>query len=162
MRPGKKLVRPGETFEFHAVVLDAAGFSLPLSPVWKILSPRPALELSSAGKITVPSNAPESSVELQATLAGRSVKVLVEIASSERYDALLAQKGLNAEGESSEAAVARIATTVIGGASVTTTDDSQRRRILFVGVVGGAAKGVARRHEGGPRSMVEAEFRRGQ
>lgn len=139
VRPGKKLVRPGESFEFHAVVLDAAGCTLALSPVWKILTEHAALELGSAGKITVPSSAPESSVELQATLAGRSVKVLVEIASSERYDALLAQKGLNAEGESSEAAVARIATSAIGGGSVVTNDDSQRRRILFVGVVGGAA-----------------------
>ena len=97
------------------------------------------LELSGPGKVHVPEGAAESTVELQATLAGRSAKVVVEVASQERYDALLAQKGLNAEGESSDAAVARIATTAIGGGSVVTRDDSQRRRIVFVGVVGGTA-----------------------
>jgi predicted nucleic acid-binding Zn ribbon protein len=137
VRPGKKLVRPGESFEFHSAVLDAAGCTLPLSPIWKVVTEHAALELSSAGRIKVPETAPESTVELQATLAGRSARVTVEIAS--RYDALLAKKGLNAEGESSDAAVARIATSAIGGASVVTRDDSQRRRAIFVGIVGGAA-----------------------
>ncbi|MES1177729.1 MAG: zinc ribbon domain-containing protein [Myxococcales bacterium] len=139
VRPATKLLRPGESFEFHTAVLDAAGCALALSPVWKIITPQAALELSGPGKIHIPDGAPESSVDLQATLAGHSAKVVVEIASQERYDALLAQKGLNAEGESSEASVARIATTALGGGSVVTRDDSQRRRILFVGVVGGTA-----------------------
>lgn len=139
VRPAKKLLRPGERFEFHTVVLDAAGCSLPLSPVWKIVSGAGALELTGPGKVQVANSAPESAVELQATLAGRAAKVIVEIASQDRYDALLAQNGLNAEGESSDVAVARIATSAIGGGSVVTHDDSQRRRIVFVGIVGGAA-----------------------
>ena len=139
VRPSRKLLRPGESFEFHTSVLDAAGCTLALSPVWKVLTEHAALELSGPGKVRVPDGAAESTVELQATLAGRSARVVVEIASQERYDALLAQKGLNAEGESSEAAVARIATSALGGGSVVTHDDSQRRRIVFVGVVGGSA-----------------------
>jgi hypothetical protein len=139
VRPATKLLRPGESFEFHSAVLDAAGCALPLSPVWKVVTDHAAIELTGAGKVHVPDGAAESTVELQATLAGRAAKVVVEIASQERYDALLAQKGLNAEGESSEAAVARIATTALGGGNVVTHDDSQRRRILFVGVVGGTA-----------------------
>ncbi len=139
VRPATKLLRPGESFEFHTSVLDAAGCALPLSPVWKVISEHAPLELSGPGKVHVPDDAPESTVDLQATLAGRSARVVVEIASQQRYDALLAQKGLNAEGESSEAAMARIATTALGGGNVVTRDDSQRRRILFVGVVGGTA-----------------------
>ena len=99
-------MRPGESFEFHTLVLDAAGCGLALSPVWKVVSDHPALELSGPGKIRVPEDAPESTVELQATLAGHSARVVVEVASQQRYDALLAQKGLNAEGESSDASVA--------------------------------------------------------
>jgi hypothetical protein len=132
-------MRPGERFEFHAVVLDSAGCGLALSPVWKVLTDHAALELLGPGKIHVSDDAAEATVELQATLAGHSAHVVVEIASQQRYDALLAQKGLNAEGESSDAAVARIATTSIGGGSVVTGDDSQRRRVVFVGVVGGTA-----------------------
>jgi len=139
VRPARKLLRPGDSFEFHTSVLDAAGCAVPLSPLWKVVGEHASLELSGPGRVKVPDSAAESTVELQATLAGHSARVTVEIAAKDRYDALLAQKGLNAEGESSEAAVARIATTALGGGSVVTRDDSQRRRIIFVGVVGGTA-----------------------
>ncbi|MEI9938181.1 MAG: hypothetical protein WDO69_13255 [Pseudomonadota bacterium] len=139
VRPARKLLRPGDSFEFHTSVLDAAGCAVPLSPVWKVLGEASSLELSGPGRVKVPDSAAESTVELQATLAGHSARVTVEIASKDRYDALLAQNGLNAEGESSEVAVARIATSALGGGSVVTRDDSQRRRIIFVGVVGGTA-----------------------
>jgi hypothetical protein len=139
VRPSRKLLRPGDSFEFHSSVLDAAGCAVPLSPFWKVVGEHPSLELSGPGRVKIPDSAAESTVELQATVAGHSARVTVEIASKDRYDALLAQKGLNAEGESSEAAVARIATSALGGGSVVTRDDSQRRRIVFVGVVGGTA-----------------------
>jgi len=139
VRPRRKLLRPGESFEFHASVLDGAGCALSLSPAWKVLGEHATLELTAPGRVHIAENAGESTVELQATLAGRSASVVVEIASRERYEALLAQDGLNAAGESSEAAVARIASTAIGGGSGVTHDDSQRRRLLFVGVVGSAA-----------------------
>jgi hypothetical protein len=139
VRPARKLLRPGDSFEFHTSVLDAAGCALPLSPLWKIVGEHPPLELSGPGRVKVPATAAESTVELLATLAGRAAHVTIEIASKDRYDALLAQKGLNSEGESTEAAVARIATSALGGGSVVTPDDSQRRRIIFVGVVGGTA-----------------------
>jgi len=139
VRPAKKLLRPGDSFEFHTSVLDAAGCAVSLSPLWKVVGEHAALELSGPGRVKIPDSAAESSVELLATLAGHSARVTVEVASKERYDALLAQNGLNAEGESSDVAVARIATSALGGGSVVTRDDSQRRRIIFVGVVGGTA-----------------------
>ncbi|HKO49770.1 MAG TPA: zinc ribbon domain-containing protein [Polyangiaceae bacterium] len=139
VRPARKLLRPGDSFEFHATVLDAAGCTVPLSPLWKVVGEHASLELAGPGRIKIPESAAESTVELLATVAGHSARVTVEVASKDRYDALLAQKGLNAEGESSEAAVARIATSALGGGSVVTRDDSQRRRIVFVGVVGGTA-----------------------
>jgi len=139
IRPARKLLRPGDSFEFHTSVLDAAGCAVPMSPLWKIVGNHPPLELSGPGRVKVPESATESTVELLATLGGHSARVTVEIASKDRYEALLTQKGLNAEGESSEVAAARIATSALGGGSVVTRDDSQRRRIIFVGVVGGTA-----------------------
>ncbi len=139
VRPAQKLLRPGETFEFHVRVLDAAGCALPLSPGWRVLTEHAAVELIAPGRVRVPESAGEATIELQATLAGHAARVVLEIASLARYDALLAQKGLNAEGESNDAAVARIATTALGGGKVVTGDDAQRRRLLFVGVVGGSA-----------------------
>jgi hypothetical protein len=139
VRPARKLLRPGDSFEFHTSVLDAAGCAVPLSPSWKVVGDPASLELLGPGRVKIPDSAPESTIELQATLAGHAARVTVEVASKDRYDALLAQKGLNAEGESSDVAAARIATSALGGGSVVTRDDSQRRRIIFVGVVGGTA-----------------------
>ena len=139
VRPARKLLRPGDKFEFHTSVLDAAGCTLALSPLWKVVGEHASLELTGPGRVKIPDSAAESTVELLATLAGHSARITVEIASKDRYEALLAQNGLNAEGESSEVAVARIATSALGGGSVVTRDDSQRRRIIFVGVVGGTA-----------------------
>jgi hypothetical protein len=139
VRPAQKLMRQGERFEFHASVLDAAGCPLALSPVWKVLGDHPALDLTGPGKVHVPDDAADATFELEASLAGHSARVVVEIASQQQYATLLAQKGLNAEGESKDVAAARVATTAIGGSSVVTADDSQRRRVVFVGVVGGAA-----------------------
>jgi len=139
VRPSRKLIRPGESFEFKASVLDEAGCVLSVAPQWKVVTENAAVTLAGPGKVTVPADAAEATVELQATVAGRAVGVTVEVASRDRYDALLVQSGLNAEGESSEVAAARIATSTIGTDSVVAHDDSQRRRVLFVGVVGGAA-----------------------
>ncbi len=139
VRPAQKLMRPGESFEFKVRVLDAVGCALALSPAWKVLSENAAVELTAPGRVHVPESAGEATILLQATLAGHAARVTLEIASLARYDALLAQRGLNAEGESNDAAVARIATTAIGGGSVVAADDAQRRRVLFVGVVGGSA-----------------------
>lgn len=139
VRPARKLLRPGDSFEFHTSVLDSAGCAVPLSPLWKVVGEHASLELAGPGRVKVRDSAAESTVELLVTLTGHSARVTVEIASKDRYDALLALKGLNAEGESSEVAAARIATSALGGGSVVTRDDSQRRRIVFVGVVGGTA-----------------------
>ncbi|HEY2407620.1 MAG TPA: zinc ribbon domain-containing protein [Polyangiaceae bacterium] len=139
VRPSRKLIRAGESFQFRALVLDAAGCATGATPTFHLLTPDSTLTLTSRGLITVPDNAPESTVELQASLGERSVRVEVEIASAARYDALLAQDGLNAAGESNDAAVARIATSSIGSGKATAPDDSGRRRALFVAVVGGVA-----------------------
>ncbi len=139
VRPSRKLIRPGESFAFHAEVLDENGCALGLLPTWKVVTLQAPLELTGPGKIQVPNDAPEATVELQAAVGSRAARVVVEIASQERYDALLAQDGLSPSGESNDAAVARIATTAIGGGSGVAHDDSQRRRVLFVGVVGGVA-----------------------
>ena len=139
IRPARKLLRPGESFEFHSSVLDRAGCLLALTPVWKVVTEPAPFELVGPGRIKVAESAGEATVELQASLAGRSTRIIVQIASRDKYEALLERGGLNAAGESDEAAVARIATSSIGGASVVTGDDSRKRRILFVGVVGGSA-----------------------
>lgn len=136
VRPSRKLMRPGESFTFRAGVVDRAGCALGLAPAWRVVTGGNAVELTGAGKVTVAENAPESEARLQASVGDRAVSVVVEIVSGERYDALLQQGSFNAEGESSEAAVARIATGSIGARSTVARDEAQGRKIAFVAIVG--------------------------
>jgi hypothetical protein len=139
VRPSRKLMRPGETFQFRALVVDEANCFLTVEPTWKLVTPTPSVRVLPKGKVEVQADAPEANIELEAAIAGKSLKVLVEVVSGERYEALLQQNGFTPEGESTDAIALRIATGSIGARSAIARDNVQRRRILFVSVIGGAA-----------------------
>ncbi len=138
VRPSRKLMRPGETFTFRATVVDAVGCPLQIAPTWRVVGRTGSVQLSGAGKVSVADDAAEGEVQLQATVADRSVPLVVEVVSRERYDALLERQSLNAEGESSDAAVARV-TSSIGsrGGVVVQPEESRGKRFAFVAVIGG-------------------------
>jgi hypothetical protein len=139
VRPSRKLMRPGESFTFRANVVDRAGCSVGVAPIFRLQAKNPHVELTSTGKISVAEAAPESEVHLQASVGDRALAVVVEIVSRERYDALLEQGTFNAEGESAEAAVARIASSSMGSRSGVTTDNSRAQRIRLVALIGALA-----------------------
>ncbi len=137
-RPSRKLLRTGETFQFHAIVRDAAGCVTTTPTAWSIA---PAIDnvrratIDAAGRVTVPDDATEGSVEAIATAAGRSARVTIEVASAARYDELLAQSGLNSAGEADTASVTVLETESIGGRDTPAEDTAHRRRSIFIGVV---------------------------
>lgn len=139
VRPSRKLMRPGESFEFRTTVVDAQGCALPVTPSWRVLSGASALNVTAPGKVTANANATESKVTLEVTLGDRSVRVEVEIASKERYDALLQAQGLDQSGESQEAAVLRVASESMGAREVVARDQAPGKTRWFVGLAGGAA-----------------------
>src|SRR5690606_24962736 len=122
-----------------AAVVDRAGCPLAITPVWRVLNGGKAVELKAPGKVTVAEDAPEVEARIQAAVGDRAVGVVVEVVSRERYDALLRQGTFNAEGESTEAAVARIATNSIGARSSVAQEDARGQRIAFVAIVGSMA-----------------------
>lgn len=139
VRPSRKLMRPGESFTFRANVVDKAGCSVGVMPVFRLRGKAEHVELTSAGKITVAEGAPESEVHLQAEVGDRALAVLVQIVSLERYDALLEQGTFNAEGESADAAVARITSGSLGSRSGVTADNSRAQKIRLVALIGALA-----------------------
>jgi hypothetical protein len=139
VRPSRKLMRPGEEFEFRARVLDAAGCALPSTPSWKLVGEPGSVSIPSPGKVRIAADAPETEVTISVGVAGRSVDVVVEIAASARYDALLRQGAFNQAGESEDVAVTAIASGSIGAGSASVDDRSNNRRRLFVAAVGGLA-----------------------
>jgi hypothetical protein len=139
VRPSRKLMRPGESFEFRTTVVDARGCPLPVTPTWRVLSGASAVNVNGAGKVTAKPNAPETEVTLEVTLGDRSVRIEVEIASKERYDALLQAQGLDEKGESKEAAELRVASESMGAREVVARDEAPSKTRWFVALAGAAA-----------------------
>jgi hypothetical protein len=139
VRPSRKLMRPGESFEFRVSVLDARGCPLPVTPTWRVISGAHLLNVTAPGRITANPNATESEATLEVTLGDRSVRVDVEIAAKDRYDALLQARGLDESGESKDAAVLRVASESMGAREVVARDESPGKTRWFVGIAGACA-----------------------
>lgn len=139
VRPSRKLMRPGDEFTFRSAVLDATGCALTAPVAWHLATAGAPAQLLGPGRLHVDDDAGEGEFTLSAVVAGRAANVVVEIASKERYDALLRHGGFDDSGESGEAAVAVIASGSIGARDARAVDDARARRQLFIGVVGGAS-----------------------
>jgi hypothetical protein len=139
VRPSRKLMRPGESFEFRTAVVDARGCAVPVTPTWRVISGGSVLSISAPGHVAADPAAPESEATLEVTLGDRSVRVAVEIAAKDRYDALLQARGLDESGESKEAAVLRVASESLGAREVVARDASPGKTRWFVAIAGALA-----------------------
>lgn len=145
VRPSRKLVRVGESFAFHARVLDSAGCPTPTAIRWSIGpvrtdGPAPAIapSIDGTGKLTIaPQDLTEASFDVVATANGRSARASVEVTSPANYEALLTKSGLDTNGERAEPAVAVLATTSLGASDAAAEDNAHRRRFLFVAIIAG-------------------------
>jgi len=136
VRPSRKLMRAGESFSFRTTVVDARGCALPVTPTWNVLGGATALKVTAPGSVTASADASETEVTLEVTLGDRSVRVLVEVTSKERYDALLHAGGFDESGESKEAAVLRVASESMGAREVVARDEAPSKKRLFVAAAG--------------------------
>jgi hypothetical protein len=143
VRPARKLVRAGEEFAFRAIVADAAGCVVHAKPTWAIESGQGQGELSQTGVVKVNASATEGEMRLTASVAGRSASVVVEVATTTRYDSLLKSGAFNAAGEVDEAASVTIASQSIGAAPTVAKDLASDRKHIFVALVGAVAAALA-------------------
>ena len=139
VRPAKKLLRAGEEFSFRALVYDASGCLVYAKPTWAVETGADHVELTQPGTVHVKDDAPEGEATLTASVGGRSALVTIEIASTDRYDALLKSGAFNAAGEVDEAASVAIASSSIGAGSAIAEDTASRRKRIFVAIVGAIA-----------------------
>jgi hypothetical protein len=78
----------------------------------------------------------DGTFEVIASAAGRSARAVVQLASPENFDALLAQSGLDAKGERDEPSVVNLATASIGASNAVAQDGTRRRRLTFLSIIG--------------------------
>jgi hypothetical protein len=135
VRPARKLIRAGEQFEFRAIVSDSHGCVLGAKPTWAIETGTDQGEVSQNGLVKVASGAAEGEMRLTASVAGKSTAVVVEIASTARYDALLKSGVFNAEGEVDKPAAVQIASQSIDAAPAVAKDLASDRKRMFVAFV---------------------------
>ena len=145
VRPSRKLLRLGDSFSFHGVVVDAQGCATPTPIQWSV-GPiafhdgqehvgRPTVD--SAGKVVVPRDAfADAAFDVIATAGGRAAHASVEATSPANFEALLAQSGLDSKGERAEPSTAALATSSIGAPRANAEDSASRRRATFATVVG--------------------------
>ena len=137
VRPSKKLLRTGETFQFRALVLDGKGCATKTATTWKLSPDAPAgVTVDSKGLVTIGPGVPEGHVEIVVSAAEKETRVAVEVTSPAHYDDLLARSGLNASGENDAAAVVTIASTSIGAGEGRVEDRAKTRRWVFLGIIG--------------------------
>jgi hypothetical protein len=148
VRPSRKLLRLGQTFAFRGLVVDANGCAT-ATPIQWTLGPitfedhqphaaHPSIDAS--GRLSAPEgDFADATFDVVASAAGREARASVETTSSTNYEALLAQSGLDSNGEREEPAVTVLATSSIGASRTRAEDGASRRRITFISVVGGLA-----------------------
>ncbi|MGA2448856.1 MAG: bZIP transcription factor [Polyangiaceae bacterium] len=141
--PSRKLLRAGETFAFRAAVVDAHGCPTATPIAWAIGpiefadgQPRPARALiDESGRVTLAvADFGDATFDVLATAAGRTARASVRVASAADYQALLAESGLDPNGESGEASVTDMATSTIG-ASGARIAEGVRRREWFIAAI---------------------------
>jgi hypothetical protein len=148
VRPSRKLLKLGDSFAFRAVVLDASGCPTGTPIKWSVADlafadgqahpAQPSIDAS--GKLTVPdTDFADATFTVVATAAGKSARASVQATSGAQYEALLAQSGLDSNGELDTPAVAILATSSIGGGDARVQDGAKKRRYVFIGVVASLA-----------------------
>jgi hypothetical protein len=140
------LLKLGDTFVFHAVVLDSGGCPTGTAIQWNVgpvtfkdgQAHAGVPTIDASGNLTIPStDFTDATLDVIATAAGRSARAAVQVTTPANFEALLAQSGLGPTGERDEPAVTVLATTSIGAESARAEDGARKRRMLFIGVVGG-------------------------
>jgi len=155
VRPSRKLLKVGDTFSFRGVVLDASGCGTGTPITWTVgavtfsdgqtHAGQPSIDAS--GKLTVPAtDFTDATFDVVATVsglagqaAGKSAHASVEVAVPADYSALLAQSGLDPNGERDEPAIAVIATSSIGAETTRAQDAARKKRFVFIGVIASLA-----------------------
>ncbi len=103
--PRMKLMRPGEEFRFSAIARDKNGCRAPLSANWTLLGDNASrATLDKRGVLRVPHNAQGGTLDIEATVGEKAVRVGARIVSGDEFERLLAGGSFGTRGESLDAA----------------------------------------------------------
>ena len=139
VRPSRVLIRRGDSYSFRTRVFDVKGCLLSIVPTWRVQQGQAAISASSTGVVVAREDSPEGTTEVVVAVADKSTRVVVEVASSERYDSLLASRGLRGANDGDDSAVSMVGTGSLGGGVAVAKDAGKGRVVGFAAVVGAIA-----------------------
>lgn len=142
VRPARKILRPGERFAFRTLAWDANGCAADTRGAWSVVSADTKVSIAGA-TITVADDAGDGTVDLAVAFAGKSARVVVEVATSGRYDALLATASQIDAGDNDESAATLVASGNLGTSTAVAQDTARTRKAAFVSIIGALALGLA-------------------
>ena len=145
VRPKRKIIRPGEQFDFKARVLDSKGCEL-TSKVTFRLAPESSTLASTvivdpSGRVKVRADAEPVSVALVVEGASKIARVELEVVSDQRYAELLGSGGLDDAGVDDQAVSVVVSGGVGGGGNNVVdpqVDEGARKRFAYLAIAGGA------------------------
>jgi predicted nucleic acid-binding Zn ribbon protein len=151
VRPKRKVMRPGETFDFKARILDEAGCEVAEKAKFSLAANAPAaakgLTIDPNGHVKTSDTTEPVALTLLVDGAAQQVKVQLEVVSSDRYLDVLSKEGLDQTGADDQA-VSVVVSGGGGGGGATVVDpraqqEAKRKRIALLVMAGGVAALVA-------------------
>jgi predicted nucleic acid-binding Zn ribbon protein len=150
VRPKRKVMRPGETFDFKARILDDAGCEVAEKAKFSLAPNSPAaakgLSIDPNGRVKTSDTTEPVALTLVVDGAAQQVKVQLEVVSSDRYLDVLSKEGLDQTGADDQAVSVVVSGGGGGGATVVdprAQEEAKRKRIALLAMAGGAAALVA-------------------
>lgn len=142
VRPRRKILRPGESFDFKARLLDAKGCELSSKPTFRLAPESSSLTtvvVDPNGKVSAHADAEPGVVQIVAEASSKTAKVELEVVSDQKYAELLAAGGAALDAGDDQAVSVVVST---GGGSASTVRDPNvkegaRRRFAYVAIAGG-------------------------
>ncbi|MGZ6086697.1 MAG: hypothetical protein ACXWUE_24695 [Polyangiales bacterium] len=142
VQPRRKIVRPGESFEFKARVLDAKGCEVASKATFRLAPESSSIgtvTVESSGKVSARADAEPVVASIVVEAAGKTGKVELEIVTDDKYAKLLAAGGGGLDAGDDQVSIELSG----GGAAATTvrepgTQDHSRRRFVYLAIAGGA------------------------
>ena len=144
VKPKRKVLRPGEQFDFKARVLDAAGCEVPTKLVFRLApesTTATAIVVEPTGRVRVHADAEPVAVSIvvDAPTLTKSARVELEVVSDQRYQELLGTPDLEDGGVEDQGV-----SVVLSKDAATTTvlpprpDEGPRRKLAWVAIAFGS------------------------
>ncbi|GAC1352081.1 MAG: hypothetical protein NVSMB1_11410 [Polyangiales bacterium] len=143
VRPKRKIIRPGEQFDFKARVLDAKGCELSSTVTFRLAPESSSLaekiSVAASGRVKISADAEPMNASLVVEAASKVARVQLEVVTDQRYADLLGTSGLDRAGADDQATSVVVSNglgdTIVSGSPLDPpVEEGARRRVAYIAI----------------------------